>query len=145
MPREDLISAAAASEMVGGSAQLRKLVRTGRLPVVNPFGARTMKGMLFRRPEVEAAAGLAVEPQVATVYVIGFSKDVRGRILALQQNLPVSLEVFTTFPGTRATERALHDRFANLRLNGEWFQKRGRLLRWLNDGCPQPDAKGEAP
>lgn len=140
-----LITSAEAGALVGGGPVLRELLRTGRLNGCRPFGGTTIRSMMFRPEDVLAAQSVAETERAATIYVvgfdqyvkIGFSLDAKKRFLSLQDRLPVDLELYAQFPGTTSDERALHARFDNLRLRGEWFRKRGKLLRWINDGCPK--------
>lgn len=52
---------------------------------------------------------------------IGFSGDPGKRMKALQTGCPVTLSMLLTFPGGRSKEAELHEQFAALRLEGEWF------------------------
>jgi hypothetical protein len=52
---------------------------------------------------------------------IGFTKDVRQRISALQTGHSAPLRLLHLFDGTETDEAALHVRFAAHRLIGEWF------------------------
>ncbi len=54
---------------------------------------------------------------------IGVAQDVYARLVALQTAHPYPLQVIGIIRhGGRATEAALHKRFATCRLNGEWFE-----------------------
>lgn len=138
------LSSVEAAAIVGGGPKLRNLVRTGKLRYYDPFGGTSLRSMRFTQADLEAAMAIDASARVETVYVvgfgayvkIGFSMEVNSRMLMLQQHLPVDLVHYADFPGTRADEAALHRRFANLRLKGEWFQKRGRMITWINAGCP---------
>lgn len=66
---------------------------------------------------------------------IGFSVDFLGRLKALQEGTPEVLVVYAKLPGTMADERALHKRFVQCRLRGEWFRKEGALADWIEAGC----------
>ncbi len=87
----------------------------------------------------------AIVEREPTVYVIGFgayvkigfSTDLPGRMLDLQEHAPAELTLYASFPGTIADERALHARFKGCRLRGEWFLKRGKLAKWIKEGCPR--------
>lgn len=52
---------------------------------------------------------------------IGFSKDPLKRIKHIQPSSPSILEIAATAPATLYTENAVHRRFINLRIHGEWF------------------------
>lgn len=54
---------------------------------------------------------------------IGWTDGDPGRRLkALQTGTAFSLQLMASRPGTQADEKALHDRFAADRVNGEWFR-----------------------
>jgi hypothetical protein len=79
----------------------------------------------------------------AGVYVVGFNEYVKigwssaieFRLKQLEQTLPVKLTVYRCFEGTVAHERALHRRFKDCRLEGEWFRFSGDLAAWIKRGC----------
>lgn len=52
---------------------------------------------------------------------IGFSDEPRQRFVKMRTDSPVPLELERICDGGKADERALHDRFASARLQGEWF------------------------
>jgi len=52
---------------------------------------------------------------------IGFSKNVEQRIKSLKAHIPFELDVVRIINGTIHQERILHDKFYDLRINGEWF------------------------
>jgi hypothetical protein len=80
----------------------------------------------------------------AGVYVVGFdrfvkigmSADVSQRLTAIQDWLPLKIKVHQIFIGEgRKCEIALHQRFSQYRLRGEWFRSEGLLVAWINGGC----------
>lgn len=80
----------------------------------------------------------------AGVYVVGFdrfvkigmSADVSQRLAAIQDWLPVKIKVHQIFVGEgRKCETALHQRFSQYRLRGEWFNGEGDLAAWIDGGC----------
>lgn len=52
---------------------------------------------------------------------IGFSEEPRGRFIKMRTDSPLDLVLERICEGDMADERALHSRFADDRLNGEWF------------------------
>lgn len=66
---------------------------------------------------------------------IGWSRNVRYRVSELKAKL------IGTVPGDRAEEKALHARFAHLRVRGEWFKKDEELLNYIRDSAQthEPD------
>ncbi len=59
---------------------------------------------------------------------IGVTGHVKSRVSELQTNVAEPVRLLASFPGTRAMERALHDRFHAHRLKGEWFNPATELL-----------------
>jgi len=52
---------------------------------------------------------------------IGYAKNIRNRVDALQTACPYELRVRATINGTRETESAFHRIHARNRVRGEWF------------------------
>jgi hypothetical protein len=71
---------------------------------------------------------------------IGYTSgtDVRPRLRAIQTSVPYPLAVIHTMPGELADERNLHERFAEWRMHGEWFQPGPSLVLWLRDRRASP-------
>lgn len=78
------------------------------------------------------------------IYVIGFgryvkigwSRFVTKRVADIECGLPDAVTVHHVRPGEQRDERALHRRFAHLRLRGEWFRREGELDAWIEARCP---------
>jgi hypothetical protein len=64
---------------------------------------------------------------------IGHSIGTKGRLAGLQTANPKRLRLMGEIPGTCHDERALHKRFAHLRLTGEWFQATRQLVSYIED------------
>lgn len=62
---------------------------------------------------------------------IGWSRDVDGRIGDLRASGPTQLTLLGSIAGTRDDERALHERFAEIRHHGEWFRAEPELLDFV--------------
>lgn len=62
---------------------------------------------------------------------IGCSKNPNQRLEHLQTAHSEPLRLLTCAPGTQQQERALHDRFAHLRVSGEWFRPGDDLLAYI--------------
>ena len=62
---------------------------------------------------------------------IGLSKTPKGRLRTLQTGHPRELVLLASLEGSRRLEREIHERFANLRLRGEWFRDDGEIRKWL--------------
>lgn len=64
---------------------------------------------------------------------IGFTAGkIEDRLSALQTAHPYKLQVLATSRGNREYEKALHARFARLRLEGEWFEPHPDLLAFIS-------------
>lgn len=62
---------------------------------------------------------------------IGCSKNPTQRLQGLQTGHSEPLRLLTCAVGSQAQERALHDRFAHLRVSGEWFRPAEDLLAYI--------------
>lgn len=63
---------------------------------------------------------------------IGFTKgDVEKRLKNLQTGAAGELRLIAMQPGTPDTERALHERFAEQRLHGEWFETNEAMFAYM--------------
>lgn len=71
---------------------------------------------------------------VGTSWVkIGWTRDTATseRLRALQVASPLELRLVVSIVGGEARERAMHEQFAEYRVRGEWFERRGRLAAWI--------------
>lgn len=67
---------------------------------------------------------------------IGITVDFKKRISTLQGAIPETLVEYGFINGaTTKDERALHRRFSELRITGEWFRKEEPLESWIKNGC----------
>lgn len=62
---------------------------------------------------------------------IGYSKNPAQRLATLQTGHSEPLHMRAMAPGSMAQERALHDRFAHLRVSGEWFRPGEDLVAYM--------------
>jgi hypothetical protein len=62
---------------------------------------------------------------------IGCSKNPSQRLAGLQTGHSEPLRLLTCAVGSQAQERALHDRFAHLRVSGEWFRPADDLMAYI--------------
>jgi hypothetical protein len=62
---------------------------------------------------------------------IGFSTNLVQRSKQLQTACSERAFMAKFLKGTLLTERQVHEKFAEYRLNGEWFDLRGRLAKYL--------------
>lgn len=76
------------------------------------------------------------------VLKIGWSQDPAHRLEQLRCGIPHPLEMITARAGSKADEKALHHRYRDLRVSGEWFRyaPRLQLLVWrtLKKNGPTP-------
>ena len=63
---------------------------------------------------------------------IGWSQDVEFRKAQLQTGNALPLKTLAVMAGTLELEKALHLRFAHLRLESEWFRGSQELLTFIN-------------
>ena len=59
----------------------------------------------------------------------------QDRLKELQATSPHKLRVLFTMRGDDTTERELHERFAEHRVRGQWFERRGALDEWVTDAA----------
>lgn len=64
---------------------------------------------------------------------IGYSAQPLRRIVALQTSVPHHLTLMHWFPGTRETERQLHERFDSHHLGREWFYAHDDILEYFKN------------
>jgi len=63
---------------------------------------------------------------------IGHSKDPELRLKTLQTGYPDTLKILLIIPGSEKMEEKLHEKFNDIRLNGEWFKPDIKLLNAIN-------------
>jgi hypothetical protein len=67
---------------------------------------------------------------------IGKAEEPLSRLAELQQGSPIELCILATTAGGLKLERALHARFAEFRIHGEWFQPAPVLLDYIAEAHP---------
>ncbi|MEN6541131.1 GIY-YIG nuclease family protein, partial [Parvibaculum sp.] len=80
-------------------------------------------------------------PPEDTVYVIrcdykvkiGYTRNLAQRLHSLRTSNPRPIDLLVSFPGTRADEKRLHQKFSDLRFSGEWFRLRKPIKEWLRE------------
>jgi hypothetical protein len=73
---------------------------------------------------------------------------VGARMATLQTGSPEPLMLLAAVPGGASVERGIHERFADLRLRGEWFRREPTLLAFIEGiiaahGEPEPSVDEE--
>lgn len=69
--------------------------------------------------------------RVADAVKIGHARDVKARMRLLRVDNAGEVELLGTVAGTLEGERAIHERFAHLRIRGEWFEATDELLHFV--------------
>lgn len=116
---------------------------------VRHAGHGSLRDQIKRDPEVQAALGVLRDAQAQRkgrqgyIYCIaekgvggfygspvkiGYSVKPEARPAELQTGNPRPLKLLGQIKGTRATERALHEKYINQNLVGEWFRPTTALL-----------------
>ena len=62
---------------------------------------------------------------------IGFSTNLRSRLKSIRTGCPDEAKIVKIVRGGMKVEKSFHDRFAEYRTKGEWFELRGRLAKYL--------------
>lgn len=91
-----------------------------------------------------------LRPDTAEVK-LGISRDMRSRLICLQASHAVPLTVLGTWPGNQVRERRVHNKWAHLRLCGEWFRYTPELAAWIAEQaddtrvgkCGSPDCRSD--
>jgi hypothetical protein len=61
--------------------------------------------------------------------------DVSARLRTLQNGNPHKLEILASLPGSLSDERRMFERFAALRMAGEWFRRSPELVSFIETGA----------
>ncbi len=68
---------------------------------------------------------------------IGYTTDWRGRLRTLSTAQAHHIAPVVVIPGDRRLEAALHQKFAHLRLHGEWFELGSEIVAYLAEIADQ--------
>lgn len=69
---------------------------------------------------------------------IGKAKNISARMSGLQTGSPHKLELMGVMKGREGLERSLHYKFSDLRMSGEWFERKDRLLTFIEKNSSDP-------
>lgn len=143
------IRAAKAAEVLGTDTKLlKRLTERGLIPEAALLGTTYTyreQALVDFRPQFEQSKDSLVEslkpPRVETVYVIrcgyrvkiGFTRNIAQRLHSLKTANHRPMELLTSWPAPQTEEKALHARFADLRVSGEWFALRKPIKEWLRE------------
>lgn len=64
---------------------------------------------------------------------IGYARDVSSRLRSLQTASRQALRVVASTSGTVSDEKALHAKFADAHVRGEWFRATSDLMAYINE------------
>ncbi len=67
---------------------------------------------------------------------IGFTTNIKRRIIILQNGYPEKLKVLGFIQGTKETEETIHTELQKHRINGEWFEPHPEVLKKVADSVP---------
>ena len=127
---------------------LKRLSDRGEIPEVFILGnLYTYREEALREflPQFERTKEALIEslkpPRVDTVYVIrcgyrvkiGFTQNLAQRLHSLTTANHRPIELITSWPAPKEAEKALHARFADLRVKGEWFALQKPIKEWLRE------------
>lgn len=62
---------------------------------------------------------------------IGIASDINTRLSNAQSNCPYPLRILKVVAGAWHLEKSLHNRFADLHVQGEWFRLEGELEQMI--------------
>lgn len=150
-PRDDLKTRQEIADELGVSTatidRAIQIEKAGQSEVVMS-GEKSVNQVLY---EMETLSGQVVSKGVYFLkntssgdIKIGFTHQLKPRISALQTSASDRLELLHVIPdGTRETEAALHEKFSELLVSGEWFQGTPELLEFINEVIAGKKSAGE--
>lgn len=109
---------------------------TFRADYASPAFAEEYQTVAARKPLRGAKPTLAALSGIELVYFvaakggpvkIGSTTNIASRLVRLQTAVPKPLELLALIPGGALEEAALHERFKEHRLHGEWFRRTPEL------------------
>ena len=149
MSRALLSPADAARELCISESALQRLVSDGTVPSKWIAGSlhvdletveivKEILGVLRQRPDCAIAWSIP-KNRLSGVYFalagdfvkIGIAKNIGRRMRSLQTSLPHEIKLICWEVGGRAEECALHSRFANSHIRGEWFSYSAEIRAYV--------------
>lgn len=108
-----------AAHICVSAATVDNWVRQGILPPPRKRGGKLM----WKWAEVDRyLRGQIYFVDGGDLIKIGFTTNMDRRMKALQAHSPCRLRIILVVQGSRIREAALHEKFAHLRMHGEWFK-----------------------
>lgn len=117
---------------------------TTRIEKLKPSQIRLIEAMIGEmetqnaEKEIDSASDCEQKPTiyfilapVANRIKIGYSSNPENRIKSIMTASPHDLDLLGTISGTREDERNLHQRFAHIRKNREWFDATPELIGYI--------------
>jgi hypothetical protein len=102
----------------------------------NPLGAFLLDAVVAMETSMAEKSGSCVYfARAGSRVKIGWSRQVATRLAQLQTGNAAPIELLGILKGARATERALHERFASARVSGERFEATPELLAYISAAC----------
>lgn len=66
---------------------------------------------------------------------IGLTTNIKKRMAAISTMCSAPIELLGFIDGNKNTEASLHQKFANIRSHGEWFNKTDDLINFIEGAC----------
>lgn len=95
--------------------------------VLNSIALEDYQEYLRIKKDKENAYVYVIGNKEMNICKIGFTNNIFKRIIAIQTGCPFKLEIFCVVEGSVQTEKKLHEKYKDLRMNGEWFRYEGKL------------------
>lgn len=126
-----------------GSRRLSKRFGPGTpLPLIRKWRERTRAELAEDQRLIEGLKGSMKKSPDGWCYIyfirsghgavkIGKAVDPRARLRELQTAHPDSLTLIAAVPAHAALERAIHEKFKHLRMEGEWFRLETDLFEFI--------------
>lgn len=132
----------AANPLPAPSPMPRVEIPPHRLGLLNRPSRREAGGMVVRCAAPRRYSGVphiyAIRRPDTREVKIGISVDPIDRLGCLQIAHGAPLELVACFPGSAMDEEALHRRFAQYRLIGEWFREEPPITAWIEANASAP-------
>lgn len=139
----DRIRAEEAAAILGVSKrELLHLAAQGEIPGATrltrqwTFNPKKLEAFSRARKERRLDGGIVYFVRCDERVKIGYTRNIGSRLSQFRTSNGKPVELLLTIPGGREEERALHQKFARFRTQGEWFRyvpEIRRVIRELED------------